>query len=242
MPEAVADRIQASAVIARERPVVLVEVGDIGERVGQTVLLRTAQAGGNGQLDFAEALREGQLLLVGEGLIVEDQHGVLVHALVNGRNILGRERLGEVEAGGLADETRTDLADAEGHGNGLQSCKPILVLLCHECMWGDSGAQPRSSAGSIQGRRSMRRARSEVQECPTRLVHEAEVGVPRMCRRDRLTNSGPGENLTDCPIRMLRPGLRSRTWSRPAPRGSPCRPKPRTETPDNSARRLRRRL
>jgi len=37
----------------------------------------------------------------------------------------------------------------------------------------------------------------------------------------------------------FRPALRSRTWSRRAPRGCPCRPKPRTEKPGSSARRPR---
>ena len=36
----------------------------------------------------AEALREGELLLVGEVLVVEDQHGVPVHAGVNGGDVL----------------------------------------------------------------------------------------------------------------------------------------------------------
>ena len=45
MPEAVADREQPAAVVARERRVGLVEVGDVGKGGGQAGLAGGAQAG-----------------------------------------------------------------------------------------------------------------------------------------------------------------------------------------------------
>ena len=67
-------------------------------------------------LDLPEALGEGELLRVADVLLVaEHQHGVLVHAGVDGGHILGRHRLGHVEAVDLAREAGPDLPDRDRH-------------------------------------------------------------------------------------------------------------------------------
>jgi len=60
-------------------------------------------------LDLAETLAEGELLGVVDALVVEHEHGVLVHGRVNCRHVLGRQRLAEVEPRRLRGEARADL-------------------------------------------------------------------------------------------------------------------------------------
>ena len=111
MPELVAERIEPPAVVAGERLAVLVEVRDVGKRVRQPLFLGRPQTDADRQLDRPEALGEGQLLLVGEILVVEDQHAIPVHAGMDGRDVLRRQRLGQVDARDLADEAGAELAD-----------------------------------------------------------------------------------------------------------------------------------
>ena len=59
---------------------------------------------------------EGELLLVVELLVVEDEHGVLVHAGVDGRDLVRGQRLGQVDAFHFRGEARADLAGDHGHG------------------------------------------------------------------------------------------------------------------------------
>ena len=72
MPESIADGEQPATIVTGEHLVVLVEVGHVGERRRQAVFVRRAQARADGQLDLAEALGEGQLLVVVDRLAVED--------------------------------------------------------------------------------------------------------------------------------------------------------------------------
>src|SRR5262245_4948585 len=87
MPEAVADGEQATPVLACKGFVVSVEIGNVGKGRRQAILLRSPQAGADGKLDLAQALREGELLLVGEPLPVKDEDCVAVHSPVNGGQI-----------------------------------------------------------------------------------------------------------------------------------------------------------
>ena len=111
----------------------LIEVGDVGEGGGQAQLLRRAQARADRVLDLAQAAGEGELLRVVDLLVVEHQHGVPVHPGVDGRDVLGGQRLGHVDALDFGGEARADLAGADGHGGGLLSrlvsrfCRPAGV-------------------------------------------------------------------------------------------------------------------
>ena len=115
MPQAIAEPEQPSPVVAGEHLLVLVEVRHVGERRGQSQLVGRPQAGADGVLDLAQATREGQLLLVVELLVVEDQHGVTVHAGVDGRDLVRGERPGQVETIDFRGEARPDLAKGDGH-------------------------------------------------------------------------------------------------------------------------------
>ena len=83
--------------------------------VGRRVLVGRAQAGADGVLDLAQALREGELLRVVDLLVAEHQHGVLVHAGMDRRHLVRRQRPAHVDAVDLAREAGTDLADGDCH-------------------------------------------------------------------------------------------------------------------------------
>src|SRR3989454_7851065 len=115
MPQPVADREQSPPVVPREDVVVLVEVGHVGEGRRQPVLVGSAQAGADRVLELTEAPAEGELLLVVELLIVEDEHGVLVHPGMDRLDVGGGERPREVDTVDFSGETGADLASRDGH-------------------------------------------------------------------------------------------------------------------------------
>src|SRR5215813_4894603 len=115
MPKAVANGKQPPAVIASEWLVVLIEIGNVGEGWGQTIFIRSAQTCADGELDRAQTLGEGQLLLVAKILIVENQHRIAVHARMDGLDIRRRQRLGQINAIDVSDKAGADLADGKGH-------------------------------------------------------------------------------------------------------------------------------
>ncbi len=59
---------------------------------------------------------------------------------------------------------------------------------------------------------------------------------PRIVRA-KLGDESVKNSMGEADKAPIRPGLRSGTWCRRAPRGSPCRPRPRTGRPGSSARR-----
>src|SRR5262245_18575098 len=115
MPEAVADGEQATPVVAGKGFVVSVEIGNVGEGRRQAILLRSPQAGADGKLDFAQALREGELLLVAKTLVVENEHRVTIHYRVDGSNIRRRQGLRQIDAIDLGCEAGADLGHAKAH-------------------------------------------------------------------------------------------------------------------------------
>jgi hypothetical protein len=115
VPELVAEIEHAAAVVAGQRLVVLIEVGDVVHADRQPPLLRLGDVVAGGVLDLAEIARERHLLVVGQLLVVEDEDGVLVHAGLDGGDVLAAERLGEVSARDLADEDGMELADRDRH-------------------------------------------------------------------------------------------------------------------------------
>ena len=76
---------------------VLVEVGDVGEG-GVEAQLRTAHRRVGALLERAEIAREGELLLVADVLAGQHQHGVPVHAGVDGLDFGRRQRLARIDA------------------------------------------------------------------------------------------------------------------------------------------------
>ena len=84
--------------------------------VVQALVLRLGDVAAARVLERAEVERERHLLLVGEVLVVEHQHGILVHAGLDGRHVLRRQRLAHIDARNLAEKKRMKLADRDRHG------------------------------------------------------------------------------------------------------------------------------
>ena len=73
-------------------------------------------AAGAVALQLAELAREGELLLVGDVLVAEHQHGVLVHAGLDRRDVVAPERLAAIDAGDLGGEAGTQGMQRYRHG------------------------------------------------------------------------------------------------------------------------------
>jgi len=115
MPQLVAEIEHAAAVVARQQLAVLVEIGDVGHVEGQPTLAILHDMTAGDALDLAEIAAEGELLLVGDRLVVEYQDGVAVHGSLDRRRLLGGERLAQIDAVDLADEDRMDLPNGDAH-------------------------------------------------------------------------------------------------------------------------------
>ena len=66
-------------------------------------------------LDLTEIAGEGNLLLVGNVLIMKNEHGETVHARFDRRDIGARQLLFQVGSRDLADKHRVDLTDRDRH-------------------------------------------------------------------------------------------------------------------------------
>ena len=132
MPQPVAQLEEPLAVVGRDDLAVPVEVGEIAHARAQPALRRLADgARPHLLLERPECAAEGELLLVGDVLVVEHQHGVAVHAGVDRRGVRGAERLAEIEARDLAADDRVKRPDFEGHRDTpLQSGIHSMGFLC----------------------------------------------------------------------------------------------------------------
>ncbi len=116
MPQAIAEIEQMSAVVARQRLAVLAEVGDVVEPGLQPRVLGFDDIAAARIFALAEIQRKGQLLLVGQVLIVEQQHGVFIHAGLDIPGLLLCQRLAQIDARYLAEKIRVKLPDRDRHG------------------------------------------------------------------------------------------------------------------------------
>ena len=64
---------------------------------------------------LAEIQRKGQLLLIGDILVAEQQHRVFIHAGLDVGGFLRRQRLSQIDAGNLAEKMLVQLANGHGH-------------------------------------------------------------------------------------------------------------------------------
>ena len=82
-----------------------------------------------GILALAEIQREGQLLLVRDVLVAEQQHGIFVHAGFDVGRFLRRQGLSQIDARNLAEKMRMKLPDRDRHGVSPE-CGGRFVPLC----------------------------------------------------------------------------------------------------------------
>src|SRR5712672_393734 len=116
MPQAVAEIEQMNTAVARQRLAILVEVGNIVKAGTEAGILWLDDIAAARILALAEIQRERHLLLVGNVLIAEQQHGVSVHAGLDVGGFLRRQRLPQIDAGNLAEKMRVKLPDRDRHG------------------------------------------------------------------------------------------------------------------------------
>src|SRR5438477_3406862 len=87
MPELVAQIEQPAPVVARQRPVVLAEVRDIVHQRVEPLLVRLRHIAARRILDLAEIAGEGDLLCVGDVLIVKHEDRIAVHPGLDRRDV-----------------------------------------------------------------------------------------------------------------------------------------------------------
>src|SRR5216684_265591 len=115
MPEAITEPVHATTVAGRQDPAGLVDVRDVGERlVPQAVPANGGSARPCVELTV-EALREIELLGVGEWLIAEDEHGVLVHPLADLAERFAIMDRAKVDRTDLGDEARVEPLELQRH-------------------------------------------------------------------------------------------------------------------------------
>jgi len=112
VPEAVAGIVDGALVVGIEDAVALVHIGDVGDaRVVDAALTVLAEA----DLERAEALAEGDLLVVGEYLLGEDHHGVAVEGIAYLAEVALVQRLREIESAQSRDEVSLNGRDQDPH-------------------------------------------------------------------------------------------------------------------------------
>ncbi len=82
----------------RHQSAVASEVGEIRDARAEPLLLAFANMARRLRpLQFAELAGEGQLLLVGQGLVMKDEDSMFGHALMNSSDIAGIQRFGAID-------------------------------------------------------------------------------------------------------------------------------------------------
>src|SRR5581483_1945593 len=80
------------------------------------------------QFEWAELRRHGALLFRRQGLTAKQQHGMLVHAGVDGGNRRGRQGLAQVDSGHLAGEWMQRANRKAHEGSSAASVRPQAYL------------------------------------------------------------------------------------------------------------------
>ena len=116
MPQAIAQIEQPLPVVTGEDLMVPVQVRHISERGAQAALTGFGDIAADGVLDVSEVLAEGHLLIVAQGLVTKQQHGVAVQARLDGGHLLRCDGLRDIHAAHLGKEIRRCAGDGDAHG------------------------------------------------------------------------------------------------------------------------------
>src|SRR6185295_9922563 len=106
--------------IASEWLVVAVQVRHIGERSRQPVVRGGAQRIAHRVFQWAERAGEGEVLLVRERLVMEDQYRVTVHPVMDLIHLRWRQGLADVDALDLGADVGRYRTELDGHGGELR--------------------------------------------------------------------------------------------------------------------------
>jgi hypothetical protein len=121
VPQPVAQVEHPPPVVARQRLLVLVQIGRVLHVERQAAFVQLGDVAAGRGLQRTEAACESPLLVVCQALIVEHQNRVAVHARLDRCHLVARQWLRDVHPGDFAGEHRRDLTDADGHGFILQN-------------------------------------------------------------------------------------------------------------------------
>ena len=115
VPEAIAERVMAPAIVGLHDRAVGVEIRDVGDRLVAEPALREGAAPGTLVQPTVEPFAERELLGVGERLIAEDENGVLVHAGADRGQRVGVEDAAKLDRARFAHEVPVEFAECQGH-------------------------------------------------------------------------------------------------------------------------------
>jgi hypothetical protein len=115
VPQAVGDRGGAHAVVRVADLAVRADVGDVGQCLVAEPVAPDGRGGSAGMQRAVETLGEVELLFVGEILVAEHQHGVLVHVGADCFQRLSIMHLAQVDRAHFAGEDGRERRDGDGH-------------------------------------------------------------------------------------------------------------------------------
>jgi hypothetical protein len=99
MPQPIAQLEEPGPVVRGQDRAVLVQVGQVRHPLGETRTVGSLHVGGGlVALQVPKVQAERDLLLVGEALTAQQEHGVPVHPGIDRRSIPAAERLADVDA------------------------------------------------------------------------------------------------------------------------------------------------
>jgi hypothetical protein len=115
VPQPVAEPVHAAPIVGLQEVAVLVQVRDVAERLVPEAALSQGRRARPRVQRPVEALGEGDLLVVGERLIAEHEHGVLVHPFPKAREGLRVVDAPKLDRTDLGDEVRMELVKCQRH-------------------------------------------------------------------------------------------------------------------------------
>ena len=130
MPEPVAKVEQPPAVVARQRSIILTQVGYVVHPLRQPMLPRLRHVATTSALDHTEMNGERHLLRVGERLVMEHQNSKPVHPRLDRRHFSTGQRARKIHAGNLAHKARAKGLNGQSHDSILLN---IATTINHPC-------------------------------------------------------------------------------------------------------------
>src|SRR5829696_5237786 len=115
MPELIANGEQTAAVIEPERPIVAVEIRHVGKSRWQTKIRSRTQRIARSIFQRSQRLREGEVLLVRQRLVVKNHHRIAIHGGVNLFGVRGGQRFAKVDSLDFRAGLRSKWTKMNGH-------------------------------------------------------------------------------------------------------------------------------
>ena len=106
---------QPAPVVAVQRLVVLIQVRHIVHQRVEPLLIWPCDTAAGRILDLAEIAGEGDLLVVGDVLVVEHQDRATIHPRLDRPDLVARRGRPQIDARYLADENGVHLANRDRH-------------------------------------------------------------------------------------------------------------------------------